>query len=54
MNMAREYGVKEDIINNLLNQKTSYHGEFLKARRFLALVEGQFQLDGNSKYKSEE
>jgi len=40
-----EHGVKDDIIINLLNQKTTYHGEFLRARSFLDLVEGRFQLD---------
>jgi NTE family protein len=43
--VAEEHGVKEDIINYLLNQKTRYHGEFLKARRFLDIVEGRFQID---------
>ncbi|MDQ3839067.1 MAG: patatin-like phospholipase family protein [Thermoproteota archaeon] len=45
MKVAEEHGVKEDIINNLLNQKTRFHGEFLKARRFLDIVEGRFQID---------
>jgi hypothetical protein len=43
--VAGEHGVKDDIIRNLLNQKTRYHGEFLRARRFLDLVEGRFQID---------
>jgi NTE family protein len=43
--VAEEHGVKEEIINNFLNQKTRYHGEFLKARRFLDIVEGRFQID---------
>jgi NTE family protein len=43
--VAEEHRVKEDIINNLLNQNTRFHGEFLKARRFLDIVEGQFQID---------
>jgi NTE family protein len=43
--VAEEHGVKEDKISNLLNQKTRFHGEFLKARRFLDIVEGQFQID---------
>jgi hypothetical protein len=43
--VAGEHGVKDDIIRNLLNQKTRYHGEFLRARRFLDLVEGRFEID---------
>jgi predicted acylesterase/phospholipase RssA len=43
--VAGENGVKDDVIRNLLNQKTRYHGEFLRARRFLDLVEGRFQID---------
>jgi hypothetical protein len=43
--VAGEHGVKDDIIRNLLNQKTRYHGEFLRARRFLDLVEGRFEKD---------
>jgi predicted acylesterase/phospholipase RssA len=42
---AIDHGVNQDIINKLLNQKTRYHGEFLKARRFLDIVEGRFQID---------
>ena len=43
--LAKGHGVNEDIIKNLLDQKTRYHGEFLKARRFLDIVEGRFQID---------
>jgi hypothetical protein len=43
--VAGEHGVKEDIIKNLLNQKTRYHGEFLEPGRFLDIVEGRFQID---------
>ena len=43
--ISKDHGVKDDIINNLLNHKTRYHGEFLKARRFLDLIEGRFQID---------
>jgi NTE family protein len=32
--VAEEHGVKEEIINNFLNQKTRYHGEFLKPGDF--------------------
>jgi hypothetical protein len=43
--VAEEHGIKGGKITNLLNQKTRFHGEFLKARRFLDIVEGQFQID---------
>jgi NTE family protein len=43
--VAEDHGVEEDIINDLLNQKTRYHGQYLKARRFLDIVEGRFQID---------
>ena len=45
MKVAGKHDVNDDIIHTLLNQKTTYHGEFLKARRFLDLVEGRFQID---------
>jgi NTE family protein len=37
--------VKKDIINNLLDQKTRYHGKFIKPGRFLDIAEGRFQID---------
>ena len=43
--VAEDYGVKEDIIKNLLNQKTRYHGKYIKLGRFLYIVEGRFQID---------
>ena len=45
INVAKDHGVKDIIINNLLNQRTRYHGEFLKARRFMDIIEGRFQID---------
>ena len=45
MKVAEEHGVKKDIINNLLDQKTRYHGKFIKPGRFLDIVEGRFQID---------
>ena len=45
MKVAEEHGVKKDIINNLLDQNTRYHGEFIKPGRFLDIVEGRFQID---------
>jgi NTE family protein len=43
--VAKEHGVKDDLINNLLNQKTKFHGQFLKPRRFHDILEGRFQID---------
>ena len=45
LKVSKDHGIKEVIINNLLNQKTRYHGEFLKARTFLDIIEGRFQID---------
>jgi hypothetical protein len=42
---AEEHGVKDDIINNLLNQKTKFHGGLVKARSFRDILEGRFQID---------
>jgi hypothetical protein len=43
--VAEEHGVKEEIIKNLLNQKTRYHGKYIKPGRFLDIVEVRFQID---------
>jgi hypothetical protein len=43
--MAEEHGVKDDLINNLLNQKTKFKGEFVRSRRFQDILEGRFQID---------
>jgi NTE family protein len=43
--MAVEHGVKDDLINNLLDQKTKFHGEFSRSRRFQDILEGRFQID---------
>ena len=31
--LAEEHRVNDDVINNLLNQKTKVHGELVKTRR---------------------
>jgi NTE family protein len=43
--IAENHGVKEDIINKLLNQKTKFYGEVAKARSFRDILEGRFQID---------
>ena len=45
LKLSKDHGVKDEIINNLLNQKTRYHGEFLKVRTFNDIIEGRFQID---------
>lgn len=42
---AKEHNVKDDTIKNLLNQKTKFHGQFLKPSRYLDILEGRFQID---------
>jgi NTE family protein len=43
--MAKENGVEDDLINDLLNQKTKFHDEFLRSGRFKDILEGRFQID---------
>jgi predicted acylesterase/phospholipase RssA len=43
--VAGEHGVKEDIIDNILNQKTRFHGAYQQHGRFLDILEGRFQID---------
>ena len=42
--MARENGVKEDIINEVLNRQTEYHGQLLRPRQYKEIVEGRFDI----------
>lgn len=42
---AEEHGVDKKFISNLLNQKTNFHGEFLRRSRFQDIIEGRFQID---------
>jgi hypothetical protein len=37
--------VKNNIIKSLLDQKTKFHGKFIKPGRFLDILEGRFQID---------
>lgn len=43
--VAKEHGVDDNFITNRLNQKTNFHGQFLKPRRFQDILEGRFQID---------
>jgi NTE family protein len=45
INVAKEYGVERNVIKNLLDQKTRFHGNFIKPGKFLDIVEGRFQID---------
>ena len=42
---AKDNGVKDEVIQGLLNQQTKYHGQLLKPRRYLDIVEGRFDID---------
>ncbi|MGA9743216.1 MAG: hypothetical protein WBQ16_01245, partial [Nitrososphaeraceae archaeon] len=41
---AKENGVKEDIINEVLNRQTDYHGQLLRPRQYKEIVEGRFDI----------
>jgi NTE family protein len=43
--VAREHGVKEDTINNLLGHKTKFQGTLAKHRSYRNMLEGRFQID---------
>lgn len=45
LKVSKDHDIKDVIINNLLNQKTRYNGEFLKAWTFRDIIEGRFQID---------
>ena len=42
---AKENGLKDEIINNILNQKTQSHGFFSKIHKYSDLLEGRPQID---------
>jgi NTE family protein len=43
--LAKEKGVKDEVINNLMNQQTPYHGQLLKPRRYKEIIEGRFDIE---------
>jgi NTE family protein len=43
--LAKENGAKDEVINNLMNQQTPYHGQLLKPRRYKEIVEGRFDIE---------
>jgi predicted acylesterase/phospholipase RssA len=42
--IGKENGVKDDVINNLMNRQTKYHGQVLKPRKYREIVEGSFDI----------
>ena len=43
--VAKENGVKEKVITDLLNQRTKYHGMSLRPRLYKEIIEGRFDID---------
>lgn len=43
--IAKDHGVKDDIIKNLLDQETKYHGMLSRIRHLRDMLEGRFQID---------
>ena len=44
--IAKDHGVKDDVLKKLLNQETKFHGVLgLKPRRLQDILEGRFQID---------
>jgi NTE family protein len=42
---AKENGLKDEVINDILNQKTQSHGFFSKIHKYSDLLEGRPQID---------
>jgi NTE family protein len=45
LKVSEERGVDKNFLAELLKQKTNFHGQFLKPRRFQDVLEGRFQID---------
>jgi predicted acylesterase/phospholipase RssA len=41
---GKEAGCKDDVINELMNRQTKYHGDLLKPRKYKEIVEGLFDI----------
>ena len=41
---AKENGVKDEVLDKLLNRQTKYHGEFFKPRQYKEIIEGRFDI----------
>lgn len=44
INTAKEYGVKENTINDILNRRSKYHSHLTKPRMYREIVEGRFDI----------
>jgi hypothetical protein len=44
INIAKNHGAKENIINDLLNSKTMNHGLAMKPRKYSDILTGQFEI----------
>jgi NTE family protein len=42
--IGKENGVKDDVINELMNRQTKYHGQLTKPRNYKEIVEGIFDI----------
>jgi hypothetical protein len=43
--IAKDHGAKDDIINSLLNSDTKNHGLEMIPRKYLDIVEGEFEIE---------
>jgi hypothetical protein len=43
--IAKDNGVKEAVIDDLLNKRTKYHGRVLRPRTFRDILAGMFYID---------
>ena len=42
--IAKDHGVKDDVINSLLDRKTMNHGMAIKPRKYSDILVGQFEI----------
>ena len=42
--VAKNHGIRDDIINSLLDRKTINHGLAIRSRKYSDIVEGQFEI----------
>ena len=42
--VAKDHGVKDDVINNLLDRKTINHGLAIRPRKYSDILEGQYEM----------
>jgi NTE family protein len=44
INVAKDHGVKDDVINNLLDRKTMNHGMAIRPRKYADILVGQYEI----------